>query len=89
MCEVHGRPMPTRAVRVVYGLRRGLKQSPAYLAARRMQFPHCDDWANGGCMVRELRSRDKPICPECVTARNAYLQAEHPSWVASHQPDSI
>jgi hypothetical protein len=43
VCEVHGCPMTPRSVRVVYGLRRGLKQSPAYLAARRAAFPHCDD----------------------------------------------
>jgi hypothetical protein len=89
VCEVHGCPMPTRAVRVVYGLRRGLKQSPAYLAARRAGFPHCDDWSNGGCVVREVRSRSRPVCPECVAARDTYLQVQHPSWVASHQTEAI
>jgi hypothetical protein len=89
VCEVHGCPMPTRSIRVVYGLRRGLKQSPAYLDARRALFPHCDDWSNGGCVVREPRSRAKPIYPECMAARDAYLQARHPSWLASHRPESI
>ncbi len=30
VCEVHGCPTITRSVRVVYGLRGGLKTSPAY-----------------------------------------------------------
>lgn len=89
VCEVHGCPMATRAVRVVYGLRRGLKQSPVYFAARRALFPNNDDWWNGGCIMREVRSRDKPVCPQCVVARDAYLHAEHPTWVMSRQPDSI
>jgi hypothetical protein len=85
ICEVHGCPMPIRSVRVVYGLRRGLKQSPAYLATRRAEFPHCDDWSNGGCIVREQRSRKDPVCLECVAARDAYLQTQHFFWLESHE----
>jgi hypothetical protein len=88
MCEVHGCLMPTRSIRVVYGLRRGLKQSPAYLTARRAGFPHCDDWINGGCIVRKERSRSKPVCAECVATRDAYLKEHHPSWLRSHEPDA-
>lgn len=89
VCEIHGCTMPTRAVRVVYGLRRGLKQSPGYLSARRESFPHCDDWANGGCMVRDMRSQAKPVCPACVAARDSTLQTRYATWLASHAPEAI
>ena len=63
VCDVHGRPMGSWSVRVVYGVRRGLKQSPDYLRARRAQFPNCDDWVNSGCVLREARSRQSWFAP--------------------------
>ena len=88
VCEVHGCPMTTRSVRVMYGLRRGLKQSPGYLFARRDRYPHCGDWVNGGCIVREARTARKAVCPECVAARDSYLAERHPGWLASHDSGS-
>jgi hypothetical protein len=88
VCEVHGRPMIDYSVRVVYGLRRGLKQSPAYLFVRRDRFPHCGDWVNGGSIVREARAARTWVCSECVAARDSYLAEHHPGWLASHEPES-
>ena len=88
ICAVHGWPMRVRSVRVVYGYRSGLKQSPGYLFARRDRFPHCGDWVNGGCIVREAGTARRAVCPECVAARDAYLAERHPTWIASHDPGS-
>jgi hypothetical protein len=87
LCDVHGCLMQSRSVRVVYGLRRGLKQSPDYLRARREGFPHCNDWVNGGCVVRGLRRQVKTVCPECVAARDALLRGRHAAWLRAHQPE--
>lgn len=88
VCEVHSCQMPARSIRVVYGLRRGLKRSPAYLSARRDRFPHCGDWVNGGCVVGEAGAVRQAVCPACVAVRDACLAERHPSWVAPHDPGS-
>jgi hypothetical protein len=88
VCEVHGCPTIIRSVRVVYGLRGGLKTSLAYGCARRDLFPNCGDWVNRGCAVSDARTAQKAVCPECVAARDAYLAEHHPTWVASHDPAS-
>jgi hypothetical protein len=87
--DVHGCPMPTRSVRVAQEGRRGVERSPVPLATQRALFPRRNDWSSGGCVVRGQRSRDRPVCPGCVAARDAQLQARTPSWLESHESGSI
>jgi hypothetical protein len=89
-CEVHGEPLAPREVRIVYGLiRRSPKVSPTYLTARRRGFPHCDDVALGGCVVREPRTRPKGICPTCCQVRDDWLRQHCPTWAGTHDPSGL
>lgn len=73
VCDVHGCQMVPRPIKIIYGLRRSRKQSPAYLQARSQLFPNCDDEVNGGSILRAAKSTRRPVCPECVNARNRYM----------------
>ena len=85
-CDLHGRKLVLTRVRIVYGLVRGTpKASPGYLAARRKGFPHTDDVAFGGCVVKERRQCERMVCLDCVAARNQWLAENFPSWAAKNE----
>ena len=89
-CEVHGIAMQERAIRIRYGLIRGTpKVAPAYLEARSTGFPNCDDVVLGGCVVRQPKTKRKPICPACNAARELWLREHYPRWMAKHKPNEM
>ena len=90
VCEVHGAPLCVREVRVVYGLiRSSSKVSVTYLNARKQGFPHCDDVALGGCVVRAVRTRPKNVCLTCCEVRNTWLRQHCPTWADERDPSGL
>jgi hypothetical protein len=76
ICPVHGIAMQPVKLRVVYGMpsRREFEE----MRAGRLLFPHGRDYILGGCVVRQVKTVQGFLCPECVNARKAWLASQPP-----------
>jgi hypothetical protein len=87
--------MGKKPIRIVYGLFDGAaiatpKVASAYVRARKVDFPNCDDVFLGGCVVRAKQARNKWVCPQCNATRDAWLTANCPEWTAAaHDPSGF
>jgi hypothetical protein len=90
-CPIHSSQLRPKSVRVRYGLvRASLKVAPDYLLAKSERFRFCDDVVLGGCSPPEQRrSTRRMICAECSAERDAWLEAHHPKWVATHETSGL
>lgn len=69
VCRVHDTRLRIMQVRVLYGL---VHFSERYFAARRQQFPHADEAALGGCVMRKPRQVAVPVCDDCIAAKRSW-----------------
>jgi hypothetical protein len=83
-CEIHGCDTILRVLPVRDPMRATLKQSPAYLRARRTAFPYSDDVVAGRGIRTSLETARMPVCPECCRQRDRFLLANYPIWARSH-----
>jgi hypothetical protein len=83
-CPIHGCHTQLRVVGVVDPLKPGLKGSPAYVQARRAQFPNSDDVVTARGARRTLLATRVAVCLECCRQRDAFLLTQYPRWSATH-----
>jgi hypothetical protein len=65
--------MEQKVLRLVYGM-----PSPAEfeeMKVAKTKFPHGKDYVLAGCVVKPEKTVKGYICPKCVEARDAWLQA--------------
>ena len=83
-CPLHGCHTLLRLIAVVDALKPGLKGSPAYVQARRAQFPNSDDVVTARGARRTLHETRVAVCTECCRQRDAFLLTHYPRWSATH-----
>lgn len=73
VCPVHGIKMEHKALRLVYGMPSKAEFEEMQIA--KTKFPHGRDYVLAGCVVRPEKTVKGYVCPKCVEAREAWLQA--------------
>jgi hypothetical protein len=84
-CEIHGCSTELRELRVGDPIKPSLKQTPAYLWAKRAQFPYSDDVVDGRGIRRTAQTARVPVCAECCAQRDRFLLARYPIWSRTHE----
>lgn len=83
MCQVHNKKMTVAKVKLTYGLP---SQTPLTMARVR-QFPHAEEPRNMGCCMRSQKFGRTYVCPDCSTAREAWL-ATNQTPIEDSDPDA-
>jgi len=84
-CEVHACATELRELRVGDPLKISLKDSPAYLWAKRKTFPHSDDVVAAKGIRRTLLVVKIPVCSKCCEQRDQFLLTKYPIWSRTHE----
>jgi len=84
-CEIHKCGTVLQVLRVKDPMRATLKESPAYLRARRLRFPHSDDVVASRGISETLETVRLPVCAECCKQRDDFLRVNYPIWAQSHE----
>jgi hypothetical protein len=76
VCSLHHVKMEKRKVEIIYGLWAPPSEADLYCVNH---FPHCADYALGGCAVTDDSPKSAVIyiCPKCVAECNEYKR-QHP-----------
>jgi hypothetical protein len=73
ICPVHEIKMEHKELRLVYGM--PSKAEFEEMRVAKTQFPYGKDYLLAGCVVRPAKTVKGHVCPKCVEAREAWLQA--------------
>ncbi len=84
-CEIHGCGTELLFIALGDPLRARMKQTPAYIRAKREQFPHCDDVVDARASLTAPETAEVPICSECCKKRDAFVLEHYPLWSKSHE----
>ena len=72
-CPVHHIKMTATALPIRYGMMAFDEFDRRYEVAAEL-FPFGENYVLGGCEKRQEKTEDGFLCPECVTARAAWLK---------------
>ncbi len=73
ICAVHGVKMAPVSLRIVYGLPSPVEFDE--MRAAKTRFPFGRDYVLGGCVLGRAKTVGGFLCPKCVEARKAWLEA--------------
>lgn len=73
-CSLHGEPLVRTLVPVSRLEFPAEETYLAYLAERERSFPNCDDAVPAGESDKGGTHVERPVCPECNRARDAYVE---------------
>jgi hypothetical protein len=62
ICELHGVPLRSDTVPIIYGLR---QYSAGYRDIQKACFPNARQDVGGGCSVKDLKTATVEFCPKC------------------------
>lgn len=65
--------MEQKVMRLVYGMPSQAEFEEMKVA--KTKFPHGKDYVLAGCVVKPAKTMKGYVCPKCVEARDAWLQA--------------
>ena len=87
-CEIHGCSTVLRVLGVGDPLTASLKHSPAYVLAKRADFPHSDDVVEGRGIRRRVKTARVAVCLVCCEHRDRFLLDRYPMWSRTHELSS-